>query len=116
MLARKGGMTHMACGPEMTDTVDRVDLMLPQQRNQDCARRVSRLVSNEPFLARKRISPRARLRPRQGSFSQRHAQGDRRRAPFGFANRTKMFHVKHFGTIGKAEYARALYIRRPLDE
>jgi hypothetical protein len=34
----------------MTDAVDRVDLTLPQQRDQDCARRVSRLVSNEPFL------------------------------------------------------------------
>src|SRR6516162_5075666 len=57
MLARKGGMTHVACGPElpeMTDTVDRVDLMPPQQRNQDCAGRARRLVSNEPFLARKR--------------------------------------------------------------
>jgi hypothetical protein len=31
-------------------------------------------------------------------------------APFGLTNRTKMFHVKHFGTIGEAEYSRASYI------
>ena len=36
--------------------------------------------------------------------------------PFGFGDRTKMFHVKLFGTIGEAEYARASYIERPSDE
>ena len=37
-------------------------------------------------------------------------------APFGFANRTKMFHVKHFGTIGEATYSKTSYIRRPSNE
>jgi hypothetical protein len=36
--------------------------------------------------------------------------------PFGFANRTKMLHVKHFGTIDETECSRASYIRRPSDE